>query len=182
MPPRIDFRSGISCFIRKGDVMDSSGKWCAAFLLAMVAWMPVGATSWQTLTLTLRTGTQVSFALSGRPVMTFGGEEVSVRSQGGQASYLFSELESFAYSDVGTAVTSPVGGQTVAYPNPAGDVLYLRMAAKASAVRVFDEDGRQERVSVRPQTPNLLRLDIGKLSHGLHIVRVDNQSFKILKK
>src|SRR5574344_2119249 len=172
MPPRIDFRSGISCFIGKMGMRRNVGKCCMAFLALAAAWLPLCATSWQTLTLTLGNGMQASFALSRRPVMTFHGEEMVVSSQGGQTAYAFSALDSFAYSDAATAVEPQEADQTVAYPNPVVDFLYLRMAAKASSVRVFDGAGRREKVAIRPMAPDLLRLDVSKLGRGMHVVHV----------
>lgn len=85
----------------------------------------------------------------------------------------------FAFSHF-ESVTLAKGVETKIYPNPTADVLNLRSEQKVTEVQVFNADGK-EVLAIR-DTKGVSQLDIRRLPTGIYLVKINGESFKILKR
>ncbi|ACT93273.1 FG-GAP-like repeat-containing protein [Dyadobacter fermentans] len=85
----------------------------------------------------------------------------------------------FAFSHI-ESVTLAKGIDTKIYPNPTADVLNLRSEQKVTEVQVFNAEGKA--MLVVRDAKGVSQVDIRKLPSGIYLVKINGESFQILKR
>jgi len=92
--------------------------------------------------------------------------------------------------DTDNAVNPIIRDNTVVYPNPVADVLYIKNALvnfDASALHIYSVSGNKVSINQQVQYANgALQVDVSQLATGLYFAQIDNEGeayrFKFIKK
>ncbi len=113
-----------------------------------------------------KTGAVVSYAFSDKPVVSYDGDVLVLKTEKACVEYPLSDLEKLDFSDVASAVES------ISVSGISGD----------SNIRIFDISGRNiKTINADENTDNAPQLLLNDLEKGMYIVRQGEISYKIIK-
>lgn len=112
-----------------------------------------------------KTGTVISYAFSEKPVVTYSGDILVLKTENTSVEYPLSDLEKFTFSDIDSSVesisTSDITGSTI---------------------RIFDLSGRcVKTISADERTGSAPLLLLNDMEKGIYIVKQGDISYKIIK-
>ena len=143
-------------------------------------WIYSYADDTTTLTIHFKNGTTTNIKLYTRPIISFEGEQIVLKSPVANISYPSSEVVRFTYMKNGV----PVGINT---PNNDGayiqsnDQIVFDKGLKVENIQLFSEDGK----CLTPVISNAngrCAMSLSSLPAGVYILNVNGQTSKILKK
>jgi hypothetical protein len=152
---------------------------CVLCLLCSVFFVPVDA---QTMTIKFFDGTSINSLVSSVKKLTFSGSSVIVQKTDATSdTYGFSSIGKLTFL-VSTGTDDPLASATnpCLYPNPATSFFFIKnIQDEAMLVSVFNLDGSLL-LSTRLSSTDE-RVDIGTLSKGIYIVKVNGTVLKLIK-
>jgi len=147
-----------------------------SFMLLLLAWA-IPSVAEQALVVHLTDGQQAVFVLSGSPVLTTDGSEVTVTTTTGEkVAYALSGLDRFTLEDVDVDAVEAVSSRTL-YRSTAEGLQASGLQA-GEAVRIYDVNGRLV-VTQKAGTDGSVSLP---LRRGLYVVKTSSQTFKFMKR
>lgn len=139
------------------------------------------------LRITLKDGSEYGFKLEKKPVVTFDGTSVVVKTE----DFSMTLPDTYSYSDIakidfvdsatsGIEKASQTGQQlTITYLD--GENVIISGVDEKMPCRLFGIDGKQYQVDSH-LAGNALTISLAPLVKGVYIIRIDKYSFKIRKK
>lgn len=113
-----------------------------------------------------KTGAVVSYAFSEKPVVTYDGDVLVLKTEKVSVEYPLSDLEKFTFGDTESAVES------ISASGISGD----------RSISIFDMSGRSVKtISADEGTDSDPRLLLNNLEKGIYIVKQGEVSYKIIK-
>ncbi len=144
-------------------------------IIALIALLNASFACAKSLVLTLSDGSSVYYQLGGdtEPVLRFSASGVVIEAD----SYQFSEFSNFVISDN----DKPTGVDEVEVKAPSFQDGKIVIPSVYKNIQLYDCNGSQCQADVTT-TDEYSSLDMSSLSAGIYIVKVGNNSFKILCK
>lgn len=117
----------------------------------------------------LRQGSSATYILSDKPVITYSGNDVIIKSQGIEDSYLLSDVKSFTFTENGTSgIESVTDNVTYEFHDNV-------FTCEGQVITVYNLSGRK--VASGSNSVSLESLD-----RGIYIVNTGNRAIKVMKK
>lgn len=117
----------------------------------------------------LRQGFSATYILSDKPVITYSGNDVIIRSQGIEDSYLLSDVKSFTFTENGTSgIESVTDNVTYEFHDNV-------FTCEGQVITVYNLSGLK--VASGSNSVSLESLD-----RGIYIVNTGNRAIKVMKK
>lgn len=134
----------------------------------------------ETLIVKLKNGSETAFFLKDKPQVKFEGANLIVTSSAGDTTFALADVLRFTYdkrdaSGINETVTEPTG---VFFKD---DVLVVSQLKVNALVSVYGLDGVLVRQWKAPHA-GTFRLSLSELPSGLYLVKVDNITYKIMKR
>ncbi|SEM85283.1 Por secretion system C-terminal sorting domain-containing protein [Prevotella sp. ne3005] len=134
----------------------------------------------ETLVVKLKNGSETAFFLKDKPQVKFEGTNLKVTSSAGDTTFALADVLQFTYdkrdtSGINETVTEPTG---VIFKD---DVLVVSQLKVNAVVSVYGLDGILVRQWKAPHA-GTFRLSLSELPSGLYLVKVDNITYKIMKR
>jgi len=133
------------------------------------------------ITIHLTDGSESSFNISADGKLYFSGNNLLIKdSIGITSSITLSQIRKIVFESNSSGIESHIeSGQMFIYPNPSSNYLRIgNISEQVVNVTIFSMNGK---VLLRSEYRNGDQIDVSNLSHGLYIVRVDEQAFKFCK-
>ncbi len=147
-----------------------------SLVLLLTVWV-LPSLAEQALVVHLADGQQAVFVLSGSPVLTTDGSEVTVTTTTGEkVAYALSGLDRFTLEDVDVDAVEAVPSRTL-YRSTAEGLQASGLQA-GEPVRIYDANGRFV-ATQKAGTDGTVSLP---LRRGLYVVKTQSQTFKFLKR
>ena len=152
----------------------------ALLVLLTVFCVGTRAAQVETLVVKLKNGSETAFFLKDKPQVKFEGTNLKVTSSAGDATFALADVLQFTYdkrdtSGINETVTEPTG---VIFKD---DVLVVSQLKVNAVVSVYGLDGILVRQWKAPHA-GIFRLSLSELPSGLYLVKVDNITYKIMKR
>ncbi len=152
----------------------------ALLVLLTVFCVGTRAAQVETLVVKLKNGSETAFFLKDKPQVKFEGTNLKVTSSAGDATFALADVLQFTYdkrdtSGINETVTEPTG---VIFKD---DVLVVSQLKVNAVVSVYGLDGILVRQWKAPHA-GTFRLSLSELPSGLYLVKVDNITYKIMKR
>ena len=152
----------------------------ALLVLLTVFCVGTRAAQVETLVVKLKNGSETAFFLKDKPQVKFEGTNLKVTSSAGDATFALADVLQFTYdkrdtSGINETVTEPTG---VIFKD---DVLVVSQLKVNAVVSVYGLDGMLVRQWKAPHA-GTFRLSLSELPSGLYLVKVDNITYKIMKR
>ena len=134
----------------------------------------------ETLIVKLKNGSETAFFLKDKPQVKFEGTNLKVTSSAGDTTFALADVLRFTYdkrdtSGINETIKEPTG---VIFKD---DVLVVSQLKVNAVVSVYGLDGILVRQWKAPHA-GTFRLSLSELSSGLYLVKVDNITYKIMKR
>ena len=128
----------------------------------------------------MKNGSETAFFLKDKPQVKFEGTNLKVTSSAGDTTFALADVLQFTYdkrdtSGINETVTEPTG---VIFKD---DVLVVSQLKVNAVVSVYGLDGILVRQWKAPHA-GTFRLSLSELPSGLYLVKVDNITYKIMKR
>jgi len=146
-------------------------------LLTCLCGPAVGAETAEVLTLTLKSGQQVSFELSKRPEVTFAEEKLTIKAEEAQVEYTFAEIDGFGFETIETGIRQLRNGEVRFRATGAGE---WTVDGCQGQMTVSDLSGKQCLVVSHTADGHAV-LSLASLPAGVYIVNIGSETFKIVK-
>lgn len=143
----------------------SKGSLLVAALMAATQTLETAAE--EMLVLRLKGGSEVSYVLAERPVMTFGDGQMVMTSADGRAEYALGDVEEFRFADRPTAI-GDVKANEVRFARLPGGGVRIYGVDGSYDVRVFDTGGRTVPATVT-QGSGYADIQLGT-AHGVYVI------------
>ena len=125
-----------------------------------------------------KNGSRVSFVLSSYPEISFSNRTLHVTVGSNRTSFQIDDVAEYYFENDLSAISKPkTTDPCVRYVNE--DIVIENYAPKY--VRLYGLDGKEHETSIAT-TGNQTIISTAQLPHGVYIIKVDNQSFKIIRK
>lgn len=152
----------------------------ALLVLLTVFCVGTRAAQVETLVVKLKNGSETAFFLKDKPQVKFEGTNLKVTSSAGDTTFALADVLQFTYdkrdtSGINETVTEPTG---VIFKD---DVLVVSQLKVNAVVSVYGLDGILVRQWKAPHA-GTFRLSLSELPSGLYLVKVDNITYKIMKR
>ena len=150
-----------------------------AFVLC-AAWC--SASSVYQLTVEMKDGDKVSYILSDKPVVTFNGTQVLIKSEKAEAGYELSTVQRYYFEEVPDGIsTTPEDDSSLHFDYSEDNHLTVYGIADASTVSVYDITGRPAPAAIDP-SGKAFTIDLSILPTGVYIITLPNHSTLKIKK
>jgi len=129
----------------------------------------------------LNDGSEQSFNVSADGKLYFSGDNLFIKDSAGTTSSIaLSQIRKIIFENNTSGIEAySESGQMFIYPNPSSNYLRIgNISEQVVNVTVFSMNGK---LLLRSEYRNGDQIDVSNLSHGLYIVRVDEQAFKFCK-
>ena len=172
-------------FIRYNSKKEQNMKQIALILFLTLMGISTPILKGQNLVLKSKTGTEQIKKLSSLKLITFSNNNLLINySSIPSETYHLSTISKLYFNSLSTGTENklPVENNLILsiYPNPATNVIYLQNAPdEISIVAIYRMDGTmalQTQISKENKC-----IQIGNLSKGLYLLKVNNQAFKFIK-
>lgn len=148
-------------------------------LLAALLFLPLASMAQSQLAVKLADETLVRFLLTDKPVITFEGEQLLIKSDAAEASYARADVAEFYFEAAGTGIGQATANSlNVSYLNNET----LCVEGSNEALKLYDLQGRMLRAHLN-QAGNQQTLSLKGLPAGSYLVKISKQqTIKIFKK
>jgi hypothetical protein len=129
----------------------------------------------------LNDGSEQSFNVSADGKLYFSGNNLLIKdSVGNTSSIALSQIRKIVFEGNTSGIEAySESGQMFIYPNPSSSYLRIgNISEQVVNVSIFSMNGK---LLLRSEYRNGDQIDVSNLSHGLYIIRVDEQAFKFCK-
>lgn len=136
------------------------------------------ATELNAIVLTLASGSQVTYVLDERPVVTFQGDDLTITTHLNVVSYASSDVLKFTYSKVDTDGIGSVSAN--ANFSIIGNVLVVRNLVPNSEIMVYSVDGLLL-VNDRADHNGSVSVTLPNIPSNVYLIKTKTANFKITK-
>ena len=137
--------------------------------------MTAKATDGKSLFVTFNDGQKVEFALATTPEVTFGNDQMTIKTTETTASYDLWKVTTFTYGSTSTGISQVETGKQFALE---GNRIIID--GTANKISAFALDGTA--ITLSPTTvgdKTIINLD--GLTHGIYIIKINNKSIKVAR-
>jgi hypothetical protein len=149
-------------------------------LTLLLVIMAMAEATAQTLVVTKTNGQTVEYDLDEKPVTTFEGTNLVITTSGAKITYALSEVRNYTYKDVVSGVEVIKQSSAVSVKQQ-GDNLSLSNLPEGTTVKVYAVNGTLLSTHVADGHKPIC-ISVAAQPVGMYIVKVGDQSIKILKK
>lgn len=147
----------------------------ALSLVMAICCLAAKANNEKSLFVTFEDGQKVEFALASTPEVTFGNDQMTIKTAETTASYELASVSTFTYGSATTGISQVESNGKFALE---GNRIIID--GTDNKISVFNLDGKK--VSLSPVTTgNKTVINIGELTHGIYVININNKSIKIAR-
>lgn len=148
----------------------------ALSIMAALSGLAANATDGKSLFVTFNDGQKVEFALATTPEVTFGNDQMNVKTTETTASYELWKVTTFTYGATTTGISQVEGNKKFAME---GNRIIID--GTNNKISAFSLDGKA--VTLSPMAiGNKTIVNINELPHGAYIININNKSIKIARR
>ena len=147
----------------------------ALSLVMAICCLAAKANNEKSLFVTFEDGQKMEFALASTPEVTFGNDQMTIKTKETTASYELSKVSTFTYGAATTGISqTEMSNQLVMEGNR------IIVDGTNILINAFTPDGKK--ISLSPiSTGNKTIINLDELTHGVYIIKINNKSIKIAR-
>lgn len=148
----------------------------ALSLLVAISCMTAKAADGKSLFVTFNDGQKVEFALATTPEVTFGNDQMTIKTTKTTASYDLWKVTTFTYGDTSTGISQvEINSQFALEGNR------IIIDGTTNKISAFALDGKAVKLS-SSTTGDKTIINLDELTHGVYIIKINNKSIKIARR
>lgn len=124
--------------------------------------------------------TKVTYDLEEKPVTTFQGANLVITTDKMTVSYPLKDLLRYTFEEVVSSVDTPAANHGIIVRQSDNDMTFVNLATGAN-IQVYDSSGQLLQSSVA-EGMEPVTLSFGERPKGVYIIKVDDVSYKFLRK
>ncbi len=147
----------------------------ALSLMVALSCMTAKATDGKSLFVTFNDGQKVEFALATTPEVTFGNDQMTIKTTESTATYDLWKVASFTYNAETTGISKTETDNKLAW-----DGNRIIVEGTNNKVNIYAIDGKK--IGVSPIiSGNKTIINLDALTQGIYIIKINNKSIKIAR-
>lgn len=149
------------------------------WLLLPVVPLPLNAENNRCLMVHFHDGSTVAFPLSTSPKVTFDGGVLQIATE----RYQVSNVKKYTFADAGsTGIENVNESDNVANFSNDGRAIVIKLKDGALPVKLYTLGGVEVPLHIVSKADKVLRIDLSRLSTGIHLLSIGQETIKIVRR